>query len=270
MRCAREERSCAPQHRYVGCSASRKLAWAGLAVGVVLPAFVRPAKAVVITNVTTGTTLFRDDFESGSFSPSVGTENVGPDVTVTNSTTPPAPGPAQGSFYAQLFRDSDTPGQGNLFAHPSAVQATPGDLIRLSTMVFLPNDGGNARGVFILDDGNFNSARALVISDGAGHVIAETGPSFSLVDTGVPYTPGAWQRWDLDYVIGSDTFGVSVDGVSASGFASHSVGQVSLGELFNGNHTAGTFWLDAVPEPSAALAVCLVGLLIPARRRGSR
>jgi hypothetical protein len=270
MRCAREERSCAPQGRFAGCFVSKRLAWAGLAVGVVLPAFVRPAKAVVITNVTTGTTLFRDDFESGSFSPSVGTENVGPDVTVTNSTTPPAPGPAQGSFYAQLFRDSDTNGQGNLFAHPSAVQATAGDLIRLSTMVFLPNDGGNARGVFILDDGNFNSARALVISDGAGHVIAETGPNFSLVDTGVPYTPGVWQQWDLDYVIGSSTFGVSVDGVSASGFASHSVGQVSLGELFNGNHTAGTFWLDAVPEPSAALAVCLVGLLIPARRRGSR
>jgi len=64
---------------------------------------------------------------------------------------------------------------------------------------------------------------------------------------------------------------VSVDGVSASGFASHSVGQVSLGELFNGNHTAGTLWLDAVPEPSAAiLALCLLGLLVPARRRGSR
>jgi hypothetical protein len=236
-----------------------------ISFALVLAGSIRPAAAVIVTNVTTGTTVFRDDFESGSFSPSVGTENVGPDVTVTNSRTPPAPGPFQGNFYAQLFRNSDTPNQGNLFAHPSSIQATPGDLIRLTAMVYLPADGANARSLFILDDGNFNSARALVFPDGAGHVIAETGPSFSLVDTGVRYTPGAWQRWDLDYVIGASTFGVSVDGVSASGFASHTTGQVSLAELFNGNNTAGTFWLDAVPEPSSALGMGFFGLFVVLR-----
>jgi hypothetical protein len=216
-----------------------------------------PAHAVVVTNFTTDTTVFRDDFESG-LAASPGTATAGPDVFVTMSTTPPDPGPFQGSSYLSLFRNSDLNGQGNFFAGFTP-QTTVGDVVQLRSMVYLPNDGAEARIQMILDDGNFNSARAHIFSSGTGHVMAAVGPAFTPVDTGLTYTPGAWQQWGLDYAIGAGTFSVTVNGATASGFASHSVGQISLAEIFNGNNTPGTFYVDAVPEPAAA-ATCLVGL----------
>ena len=133
------------------------------------------ARAVTITNLTTNTVVFHDDFESGNLlSPSVGTWSVGSNVTVTNSTTPPNPGPAEGTFYARSFRDTQfVSGQGNMFANLSAAQTNPGDLIHISAMLYVPNDGANARAVFALDDGNAGTnGRAIIRSDGTGNVIA--------------------------------------------------------------------------------------------------
>jgi hypothetical protein len=220
-------------------------------------------KAVTIMNMTTSTVLFSDNFESGGFNPSVGSWGIiGPDVTVTNAASP---GPAQGSFYAQLFRDSNTHDQGNLQAAMSAGQGTVGDIIGLSMMVLLPDDCVDARAQLMLDDFDFNSARAWVQSDGAGHVIA-IGPGFAPTDTGLLYTPGVWQEWDLQYAIGAATFSVTVNGVTASGLSSFTSGSLGFADLFNGNTTAGSFYLDAVPQTSAvpepgALLLAAAGLL---------
>jgi hypothetical protein len=205
------------------------------------------ATAVTVTDVTTATTVFKDDFESGNFAPSVGTWTVGPNVTVT---TAPSPGPYQGSFYAQIFRDSNTASQGNLAANLSTSQNTPGDLIRLDMMVYLPaSTDVNVRGQFMLTAGDFNTARAWVRPDGAGNVIAVTAGT-TLVDTGLDYLTGVWQRWQLDYVIGSSTFDFSINGVQAKGFSSVSSGPVSVANIFNGSTSPGSFYVDAVPEPS--------------------
>jgi hypothetical protein len=228
--------------------------------------------AAQVTNVTAGTTVFKDNFETGAFAPSIGSWTIiGPDVTVTNSTAPPDPGPAEGSFYAKLFRNSDAPSQGNLQAH-FLTQSNPGDLIRLSFMAYLPDDGIDSRAQFILDDGDFNSARAWFRPDGAGNVIA-VGPGFAVTDTGVDYTPNTWQEWDLEYVVGASTFGVRVNGVSASGFPSFTTGEVAFADLFNGSKVPGSLYLDAVPPPAtpapepAAFLLSACGVALLAKRR---
>jgi hypothetical protein len=179
----------------------------------------RSSEAVTITNLTTATTLFHEDFESGGFSPSPGTSSAGPDVTVTNSTAAPDPGPAQGKFYLKLFRNSNTISQGNYFPTLASPQTTNGNVIRLSMMVYIPNDGIDSRAQLMLDNGDFTSARAWMRPDGHGNVDAVTAGTVA-VDTGLDYTPNAWQEWDLQYAIGASTFSVTVNGVTAGGFAS--------------------------------------------------
>jgi len=228
-----------------------------------------PAGAVSISNLTVATTLFRDNFESGGFSPSVGTwTTVGPDVTVTNAVSP---GPAEGSFYASLFRDSNTNNQGNLQAS-FAAQNTAGDVILLRMMVYL-NDSVDTRAQLLLDNGDFNSARAWVVPDGAGHVLA-IGPGFSRTNTGLTYAINQWQEWDLQYTIGASTFSVTVNGATASGFTSFTTGGASKADLFNGaSNPSGTFFLDAVPPASTgapepgAWMLALGGLAAVAVRR---
>ena len=120
-------------------------------------------------------------------------------MTVTNASSP---GAAEGTYYAQLFRDATAPNPEFLLG-TLAPGAASGDLIRLQMMIYIPSaSGANARGQFLLDTGNFNTARAWVRPDGAGNVIA-VGPAFSLTDTGVNYATDTWQLWELDYVIGS-------------------------------------------------------------------
>src|SRR5262249_6252602 len=140
------------------------------------------------------------------------------------------PGAAEGSFYASLFRDSNTNGQGNLRGGLAAVQANPGDLIELSFMLYLPSaSDGEARAQLILDNGHFTTARAWAVPCGpvtdpncpsgdAGHVLAGTSSGF--VDTGLLYATDTWQEWDLFYVVGGGTFDVRVNGVTATGFNS--------------------------------------------------
>jgi hypothetical protein len=207
------------------------------------------ANAVTVTDLTTNTVLFHDDFENGvsTSSPSVGTWSiVGPDVTATNV---PVPGPAQGNFYAQLFRDSDTNNQGNLRAQLTTPQTAIGDVIKLTLMLYLPSGtDGNPRAQLMLDNGDFNTARAWFVPDGSGHVMA-IGPGFVQTNTGLFYTPDSWQEWDLEYAIGASTFDLSVNGVPAFGFSSFTVGPVSFVDLFNGiDDPAGSIFLDAVPQ----------------------
>jgi hypothetical protein len=132
-------------------------------------------------------------------------------------------------------------------------------------MIYIPSaSDANARGQFLLDTGSVNTARAWVRGNGAGDVIA-VGPGFALTDTGLNYLTNTWQLWELDYVIGSSTFSVSVDGNSASGFNSLTSGNVSVVDLFN-SAPDGSFYVDAVPaavpEPGSWVIAALAALII--------
>jgi hypothetical protein len=239
-----------------------------------VPGFGNRALGVTVTDVTTNTVLFHDGFESGDFnSPSAGTwvTTGGADpssVTVITSTTPPNPGPFEGTHYARIFRQtSTTNGEGNLDG-TFTTQSNPGDVIRLSAMLYVPANSGSSRAVLFLDNGDFNTATGIVFSDGNGNVMAETGAGFTVVDTGLDYIPDTWQRWDITSTIGGSTFDVAVGGNTASGFAAHSSGPISRLEINNGNANAGVFFVDAivVPEPATAL-VAGAAMIVGLRRR---
>lgn len=232
---------------------------AGIAASAVGPV----SHAVTVKNLSSNTTVFADNFEGGlaTLTPSVGIwTRIGPSVGAINATAAPAPGPAEGSFYAALYRDSNLNSQGNLDGMLVAAQTVAGDVVRLSAMVHVPDDGVNVRLQFLLTGGDLDTTRAWVRPDGQGNVIA-VGPGFALTDTGLDYTPGTWQRWDLTYEIGSAIFGVSVGGVSATGFSSFTAGQVGALSLFNGSTVPGAVYLDAVPVPEPATwALMLAGV----------
>lgn len=230
--------------------------------------------AVTVTNLNSNTIVFADSFESGSLSASVGTwSRIGPLVDVINSTVAPAPGPAEGSFYASFFRqDLTTPSQGDALGTLGQVQSVTGDVVRLSFMLNVPDDGVNDRARLFLSDGDYVNIRAIVRTDGAGNVLSnDSGGVF--FDTGIDYVPGAWQRWDLDYEIGSTTFSLRVGDAFAAGLQARSAGQVSMFVMANGNGIpAGAFYADAVPVPEPGtyglLVAGLVFVGVAAARRG--
>lgn len=248
---------------------------AALLAGFIAASAIGPfSHAVTVTNLSSNASVFAESFENGlsTLTPSVGTwTRIGPSVGATNSTTAPSPGPAEGSLYASIFRsDLTTHSQGDLLGTLGAVQSMPGDMVRLSVMLFVPDDGVLDRARLFLADGDYVNFRALVRTDGAGNVLA-SGPGAVPTDTGIDYVPDTWQRWDLTYEIGSTTFSVRVGNAMASGLDARSVGQVSTLGISNGSGVPGAFYVDAVPVPepatSALMLAGLAGLGALARRR---
>ena len=133
-----------------------------------------------------------------------------------------------------------------MFANLSAAQTNPGDLIRMSAMLYVPDDDTSTRAFFALSDGNVVfTGRAIVRSDGAGNVIALVG-GLASQDTGLDYIPDVWQHWELEYAVGGSTFNVRVNGVLAGPFTSFTTGPVNTGEIFNGAFDpAGSVFVDA-------------------------
>ncbi len=211
------------------------------------------ARAVVITNQNTNTVLFSDNFESGDLlHPAAGTWTLGPSSPGVSVTNAASPGAAEGNFYADSFRQTQfTIDEGNMQASFTE-QTTVGDVVLLRMMVYLPGTTDtDARAQFMLDDGDFGSARAWVRPDGSGHVIA-VGPGFALTDTGLTYATDKWQEWDLSYAIGGSTFSVSVNGSTATGLSSFTTGGIAHADLLNGAwDPAGSFFLDAVPASTS-------------------
>jgi hypothetical protein len=255
------------------------------------------ARATQIVDLTTGTVLFSDDFEGVSpvsSSPAIDSSGTYHAVAetgtwqipgtsssfqlqVTNSTTSPDPGPFQGNNYFRGYRDSTHTNESEIDALMTAPATTTGDVIEMSTMLYLQPGAPNAR-VQIIMSGSFTggvntstSADAWIRPNGAGDV-AWVGPGTVVTNTSVPYTTGVWQLWKLDYTVGSSVYSFSVDGVSSGNLTSPSGfnGPAGVGFL-NGSNTAGAYYLDAVPEPSALVLLTLggLGLMLSARQRWS-
>ena len=243
------------------------------------------AQATTITNVTTSTVVFSDDYEGlgtsvshltpyqndGDFDPvaSVGswtdiTEEVQDRIQVTDSVLGPDPGASQGDNYLRVLRTGDN---NVAYATLTSPQTTTGDVIHLETM-------------FYVDQLDVNpGVSSLTLYDSAGGLLSLTGFEVSgkvqnytsgYSDTTLTFTPGAWNKVEIDYAVGASTYSVTVNGSTESGlglYLSGSGGDVDKVRV--GSAKRVEYCLDAVPEPSAAilLGIGLLGLLCYAWRK---
>ena len=187
----------------------------GIAVAVLVISV--PCHAVKITNITTGEVLFEDDFEDDmpGAQPAPGIMGPPPPAgwftgggysTVEDANTQPSPGPIQGANYLWV-RDSS-----NLrvdFASPQV-----GDHVHAEWMYWIPNtaqvydtaspfyfgandtDGGQT--VFYSPDEKCNGS----VWCPGGHT---------------NFANEEWQKWELDHVVGSSTFAITINGQEKAG-----------------------------------------------------
>lgn len=249
-----------------------------VALSVVAP----PARAVVM-NVTTGKLLFYDDFESTTrvshttygnqsedyrpANPRAGTwtvKELHPSwVQVTDSKTPPDPGAYHGAKYLRVFRDTRLPDEprSHSASNPQellivkagfAPQSTLGDHIRMAQMVYVPAVSQTGRG-----------AAQLVVSSGKTNVInvcanmSQTDGSVyacvqgKWVDTGLDFTAGQWQLWQIDYKIGDSTFTLTIGATSASGLPMEAGTTSADGlNIHAVDDALAPYYIDEVVEPS--------------------
>jgi PEP-CTERM motif len=226
------------------------------------------AQAVVITNTTTGTTVFDSQgFENDVPGGAAATANPGfwsngaasHDFVVTGG----APGAFEGANYMSSTRDSA--GAGNVRAFLNAAETTAGDAIHAEWMMYITGPPLSDIGFFFTNAAGTNIGQARLGGNGLGTVQ----DSWSGVITPGVYVAGAWQKWELDYTIGATTSTVTVDSgapvtLIVPGGAANSTGFGHLSLFHNGNQT---FYLDSVPEPTTAGLVGLCGLGLVGRRR---
>ena len=175
---------------------------------------------------------------------------------------------------------------GELNGKATSVQSTVGDHIKISTMAYLPSATDYlARMQFVVTGTNAGTLGQYANDDrlwfrpwgdGTIHGVLRTpdgsgGYNTSVYDITVPYQTDKWQEWDVDYVVGTSTYTLTVGGISQSGLpaAPGAVGGVCF---VNSGASAGGYYLDAVstiPEPSTVmlLASGLLGLLAYAWRK---
>lgn len=204
-------------------------------VAAVLTAAV--AQAVTVINETTGQTLFYDDFESasavsqgaypdagGDFDPDhaavgawsvneAGTSNIQVSAYLGNGTNDPAATP-QGTNYLRVVRHLAAGAEADFFT--PVVQSTAGDVIHVETMVWIPNGvGSGAFQLQLLGSSGTADFRVNVLSGNNNNVNVwdATLGTPNWVDTTLDWLANTWQKWEIDYAVGADTFGLTIDGV---------------------------------------------------------
>ena len=238
--------------------------------------FATGAQAITITNVTTGQVLFYDNFEGvspvstaqavdmtaeydpvpviGSYQMiDLGDEGeVGANVQVTNydNGTPAGPGAYEGDNYLRtvLYLGHET--QADLSVTPSS-----GDHINIAFMMYVPYDPGTY-GIIKVRGANLEEGyqRCGARTNLDGSVGALDGGA-----TGLTYQFDTWQKWELDYVIDSNTYTISVDDVVSNTLYNDtfspdygSPGNIVGMGFWNGGNYMSAFYIDAVgavPEP---------------------
>jgi hypothetical protein len=238
----------------------------GSILAAALSAAAIPAMAFSITDVTTNTVLFAIDFENGTTA-QAGTASFGSNAHVINAASP---GPAEGSFYAELDACSFACGRldASGYSLPSA-----GDLIRMSAMLYIPSATDTLfRADFEL--GHEGSPTAKVFSNGSGGVEAGSGGSAVL-----NYLANKWQEWDIDFVVGGSTFTLCIDG-SCTAALTATGSAVDTARVINASSLTGPLFVDGVaavgqtPLPAAlplfASGLGAVGFAAWHRKRKAR
>jgi hypothetical protein len=232
------------------------------------------AQAVTIINRTTGQVLFYDDFEavpavsqsaypdvSGDYDPAApqagvwsiqetGATNIQVTSYFGDGTNDPAATP-QGTNYLRAVRHMAAVAEARMVM--PAVQSAEGDVIHMETMVWIPKDvNWGAFQIQVLGSGGSTDFRANVIVDvagvGSGAVRAwdATLVTPSWVHTLRNWTVNTWQKWEIDYAVGAETFDLTLDGVKVTLNHSGAAGDVKYVAFRCGSPNANSqFRLDA-------------------------
>jgi len=256
------------------------------------------AGAVTITNITTNTVLFSDDFEAvgagnTSFAGDDGSVDFDPvaapgtwtivesdpsQIQVTEFDGTDYPGAAQGDNYLWVNRtggfnrasgDFTPQVNGAMDAGPNA-----GDLIRVEFQLYARDfAAGAGPDVFALYSdagGNTGPRLARLNINGDGNIFQ------GATDTGVDWISDTWQTWTIDLVLGSGEYDLTVGaGPTVTVGYENAADEASLASLRFGSNTATEYFIDAagagvvIPEPSSLLltGMGLFGIATLVRRR---
>jgi hypothetical protein len=132
--------------------------------------------------------------------------------------------------------------------------------------VYLPS-GTNGGGVIHFDQTSNENTISLLINNASSFVQRYNGSAY--VNTTVPYTQNMWQNWLISADLSTQTYTLTVDGVSQSGlpFNLANGGNGTFNHvLFIANGTPSQIFVDQVPEP-AGLALLGAGAMLPLMRR---
>jgi hypothetical protein len=207
---------------------------------------VSASKSTRAIRATGGVTLFRDDFEatspvsrapypdrSGDYDPSGGAagswtiqENDGKNVQVIDSVKSPDLVAVQGGKCLRLRREVvgvDTAAAMATFVAP----ATIGTRLRVTQMIYIPAVERNTPAIAQITVGD---AINLIANYGGytnGAVVSHLSDNDTFCDTGVTFLAGKWQKWQIDYDVGSHICTLTIDGRSATAIPVNLVDEVT-------------------------------------------
>jgi len=276
----------------------------GVTVGMALVlGLAGTAAAGLVTNVTDGTTLLDDDFEgvaaiSQGFADDPATTDYDP-VAITGTWTineetlrmiqvSDFVGTSGSSTYPAAFggdnylRISRT-GTSNVAIGDFTAQTDIGDLIHVEWQTYVARHAHEADiGIMTFFEGAGGTGdrpvRMNLEPDGdVTYFVGGTGGGPGTeTDSGLNWTLGVWQTYEVDYVIGSNTFDLTIDGATVTGLGSEHSGTTALRSIRFGSREATVYLVDSisdegvpVPEPGFAGLVLLgCGALLRRRRMG--
>jgi len=243
------------------------------------------ASAVLIMNLTTNTVLFSDGFEnvpaspvgfadddgSADFDPVADTgtwstlqENDSDNrIQVSDFSGTSYPSAAVGDNYLRINRSG---GFVQAVGTLSAPQTTAGDRIRVELSLYVRAGGPDVIAFYETTPGvNLASERFRLNTNASGNILSN-GAGTS--DTGLDWIANQWQTWQIDFVIGQDTFDLTVDGVTATGIDTEDGSNFDAFRQFRFGSTDGVeFLADSIPEPSSAMLLGLLGVFVAMKRR---
>ncbi len=227
---------------------------------------------LLVKNLTTSEVLFADDFEpprgrriNASRPP---LPNNGPRpgkwrfptpaefaVQVVDARSAPDAGPAQGKYCLRLLR---APAMADADALFHQMQSTPGDVIHFEAMLYIPRDAEQGVAQVLFRAPITHRISVSIVADEKGHILFyDSTPGLAddrrYRDSGLTYEPDQWQKWELDYQLGSHTATIAIDAKSVQvPIALPSDELISVGlRVGNAQKNPKPFYVDAVPaEPS--------------------
>jgi hypothetical protein len=257
-----------------------------LGMGALLVSVPASADSMIVRNATS--TLFSDNFQglgtavshavypdaSGDFDPTGGSpgswtigEGTSPEnVQMTDYVDPAAIGEHYGADYLRIVR----PVGGSGSAQVNFAAQSTGSQLHLETMLRMgaPNTSpGSSAGQIVGETtGAWPINVVAGLYNGGDKVWYYHG---GWVDTGLTYAENTWQKWQIDWTVGSATFAIKIDGATAASLTADTGSVVS--DFWFGPGESCTMYVGAMPIPEPCVVTLassgLLGLLAYAWRK---